>query len=118
MSKEVTVYEGQSIYDVCIQEYGCIEGMELLLKDNPITIDGKIRAVVNGITLMRDLNVGDKLIIRDEVPEYTDTNKLVVRQLKSLEVIVNSGYEPAQVFPGDNSLDFSNPDNSMYLILF
>lgn len=32
---KITVGQGQTIYDIAIQEYGSIDGVDLLLKDNP-----------------------------------------------------------------------------------
>ncbi len=33
--KVITVYDEQTIYDIAIQEYGHVDGVDLLLQDNP-----------------------------------------------------------------------------------
>lgn len=34
MNKVITTYPGQTIFDIALQEYGSMEGVELLMSDN------------------------------------------------------------------------------------
>lgn len=66
---------GQTSIDVAIQEYGCYEGLFLLLEDNP------------NVSLGGDLIYGTLINIRDEVPELTANNRTIVAELKNKIVV-------------------------------
>lgn len=53
--KTITVQPRQTIFDIAIQYYGDVEGVDFLLLDNP------------DLSLNNDLVYGQKLTIRDEV---------------------------------------------------
>lgn len=80
MSKQVEVFEGQTLIDIAIQEYGCYEGVMLLLKDNAIRIAD-------------DLNAGLVLMVRDEVPELNAINRAVAAFYKANGIKVNTNWQ-------------------------
>lgn len=53
--RTITVQPRQTIFDIAIQYYGDVEGVDFLLLDNP------------DLSLNNDLVYGQKLTIRDEV---------------------------------------------------
>ena len=96
--RSVSVFEGQTIYDIAIQEYGCFEAVFLLLEDNV------------GLTLDTELINKQQLNIRNEVPELTETNKQIVEIFKQKNIKPNSGYQP-DLTQGDFELeDFEQID--------
>ena len=50
-SKQITVQERQTIFDIAIQEYGSVEGVFLLWKDNPDKIPSFTQQLVPGTKL-------------------------------------------------------------------
>lgn len=71
--KYITVGQGQSLMDICIQEYGCVEGLSTLCKDNK----DQLTSVTQIIT------AGMRLKIRTEVPKFNESNQAIVAQYKS-----------------------------------
>jgi hypothetical protein len=78
--KTIVITQGQTIYDIAIQEYGCYEGVKLLCDDN-------------GLGLVTELVAGDTLLIRNEVPAINDFNISASAYLKSSSMKPNSGYK-------------------------
>lgn len=74
--KTILVREGQTLADIAIQEYGCIEGLMLLVDDNNLSMDS-------------DVYKDQPLEIR-ELPELTADNKKVVQNLIELNKVPNS----------------------------
>lgn len=75
---EYTVQYGQSLWDIAIQEYGHVQGVELLVKDNPQLAVTTVPAV------------GSKVLIRPEVPELSNTNQRIVAEYKKQNITVAS----------------------------
>lgn len=75
---EYTVKYGQSLWDIAIQEYGHVHGVELLVKDNP-------QLSVTGVPA-----VGSKVLIRPEVPELSNNNQRNVAEYKKQNITVAS----------------------------
>jgi hypothetical protein len=69
---EITVRQGQSLFDIANQYYGSIEGMQWLIEDNDINLD-------------QELQFGDKIKIRKG--QYI--NKRVVDQLMNQTIATN-----------------------------
>lgn len=61
---KVKVLEGQTLYDISIQVYGCPEGVFELVKYNDLSIDQK-------------LVPGQELLVLDTVPELNANNKAI-----------------------------------------
>lgn len=88
--RKITILEGQSIWDIALQEYGSAEGAFLLTKDNP------------GLELSTLLIPGKKLFILSP-----PVNEQVVLQYKKLnhqpsgkrmrELVVNGNYSPSDM---------------------
>jgi len=78
----ITVRMGQSVEDVALQYYGTTDGSILILMDNNLSPDFEPL-------------VGQKLSIRDEVPQINDTNKDVERYLQDKSIAPNSSLTAA-----------------------
>lgn len=92
----IKVFEGQTIYDIVIQEYGCFEAIFLLLEDN------------SSLNIDSELTAGQSLNIRSEVPEITADNINVIQYFKTKNIKPNSGYKPEAIegeFESDDFLD-------------
>jgi len=76
-----TLGNGQSIIDLAVQEYGCYEGLFLMLADNP--------DVVQAVSAI--LPPGTELRVRNPVPELNNTNRSVVAQYITDAVAVACG---------------------------
>lgn len=73
----ITAEDGQTIYDIAIQEYGCYEGIVQLMKDN-------------NISLVSNINAGNQFNIQDPVPVFNSTNVTIANFLKANKVKPNS----------------------------
>lgn len=76
--KSIKALEGQTIYDIAIKEYGCFEGVFVVCEDN-------------GLSLVSELIPGQTILIREPVPELTDTNVQIASYFAVNKVGVNSG---------------------------
>ncbi|MCO5253354.1 MAG: LysM peptidoglycan-binding domain-containing protein [Bacteroidetes bacterium] len=76
--KEVTTGNGQQLEDIAIQEYGCEEGVITLLADNRLSMDDL-------------LYPGQKLKVREEVPELTGNNRVMLMAIEREGVSPVSG---------------------------
>lgn len=74
--KTIKVKSGQTLIDIALQEYGCTEGLVMLLDDNSLSMDSEAYP-------------GQELFIR-ELPEITKDNKLIQQGLIEISVIPNS----------------------------
>ena len=82
MSKySIKIKKGQSVYDVSIQEYGTIEGVDFLLEDNP------------ELDLFAIPGAGTFLLIR-ETPELVDNKNLKTFRNK---INVNTANDDSQI---------------------
>lgn len=80
--KQIYVTDRQSLVDIAMQEYGCYDGLFLLLQDNE-----------DRLTDLSDVPAaGMKLNIQTPVPMITGTNQLVAAfyQSKSVKVVSNA----------------------------
>lgn len=76
MSREVVVLEGQTIFDIAIQEYGSINGLKDLLEQNSETLTD----------LDQELVVGSRLFIGEPV------NQAVVSHFAAKHYNISSNY--------------------------
>ncbi len=90
--RKAFIEEQQSIYDVAIQEYGTVEGVFLLLADNPDVIQ----------SLDSFLNPGDVLEIQDDPETIVDKDVLQFFRNGSIRVLNGE-----IVLPGDFNNDFN-----------
>lgn len=72
--------EGQTIYDIALQQYGCFEGVFLILEDNPT------------INLNTVLQPNTEIKIKDILPELNANNKRIVQVYNQQNVQPNSSY--------------------------
>ena len=79
----VTLQQGQSILDLSIQEYGCVEGLFVLIDDNSFIAD-----------FTQYIAHGTDFKIQTVVPKLTDTNVSVVLQYKKDATTVANGVDP------------------------
>lgn len=77
MSNEITIQEGQTLFDIAILHYGDVEGLFLFIDDNNIS------------TVNFNLSVGEKYKIVS-----APINKEVVDYYKSNGMVVTSGFNP------------------------
>lgn len=71
--KRIIVQPRQTIFDIAIQYYGAVEGVDFLLLDNP------------DLSLNESLSYGQKLNIRDEIKNQTIVNEF------SNHILVSNG---------------------------
>jgi hypothetical protein len=77
--RKYTVQYGQTMLDIAVQEYGHVDGVFLLIKDNPNY----------SIT---DVPVpGEELLIRDEAPQLSEDNRRIAAEYKEQGITVASG---------------------------
>lgn len=94
--KQIKAASGQTLIDIAIQEYGCYDGVFILMEDN-------------NVGLGADVLPGATLVIRDEVPELTEDNVLVANRFKAQKRLINSGFMPNTDDYNDN--DFNEDFN-------
>lgn len=94
--KKVTVIEGQSIWDISLQQYGSIEGVFQLLMDN-----SQFENVNSDIFPGMELLVSES-IVNNKVSEYYDNNKVSVISGRKLNALV---YQ----FNADFNCDYTAP---------
>lgn len=80
--KTITAAYGQSIEDICLQEYGSLEGLSLLLADNELGMDSLLYA-------------GQPIVIQDDANAVSDSAKAVRQYLRDNALLPNAG------FPGE-----------------
>lgn len=71
------VEQGQDIYDLCLQEYGDIQAIWLLLEDNP------------SLDLIRALVAGEPVVFRVELPDQVPVDKNVMDYFRVQNIRVN-----------------------------
>ncbi len=77
--KTIFTNPNQTLTDIALQEYGCVEGIFILMEDNPmLNMDGK-------------LITGQAVQIREAVPELTTNNKAIATELKASSRKINTG---------------------------
>lgn len=59
--KKVTVLEGQNILDICLQEYGSVEGLVQLAKDNNMRVDADL--YTGQVLLIDETKIVDSRIV-------------------------------------------------------
>lgn len=72
--------DGQTIFDIALQQYGCFEGVFLIMEDNPT------------INLNTVLQPETEIKIKDILPELNADNKRVVQLYTQNNVKPNSSY--------------------------
>ena len=72
--------EGQTIFDIALQQYGCFEGVFLIMELNPT------------INLNTVLQPNTEIKIKDILPELNADNKRVVQLYTQNNVKPNSSY--------------------------
>jgi hypothetical protein len=88
----IKVLSGQTLIDIALQQYGCYEGIAILCQDNGLSFTSEIKA-------------GDTLIIRDAMPELTDTNIKIAAYYAANKVQVNNTwFAPTGDFLSDDFL--------------
>ena len=80
----IIVEEGQTLIDLAIQEYGCIEAVAYLCEDNNFSLD-------------ETLTPAQKVKIRDVITNINGSNIEVLNIQKSKRTIINSGIAPIQI---------------------
>jgi hypothetical protein len=93
----ITVQEGQTIYDIAIQEYGCAEAVSLLTADN-------------NIGLSTEFEGGEILSIRDAIPEINNNNIAIAKLFKTKGIKPNSGYLIELVEGDFEGVDYERED--------
>lgn len=91
---KITTAENQSIFDIAIQEYGGVEGIFLLMEDNPDVI----------LSFNSELLPGTVLLIRKETTEEEIEAQDVQEFFRDRQDDVTNGEVPAQ---GDYNDDFN-----------
>jgi hypothetical protein len=89
--RKVKVYFGQTLEDISLREYGCIEGVVTLMADNNLGPDSLLYS-------------GQTLVIQDEVPELSDDNLFIKDALESAGIIPVTGIAgetPAGLYTDD-----------------
>lgn len=86
MARELKVQIDQTIYDLAIQAYGSVEGVFLLMKDNP------------NLNLMDAPVPGEKVYVRDEslnaeVENYVMVKKVVPANVVNTKATPNTGFD-------------------------
>lgn len=71
------VEEGQDIFDLCLQEYGGLNALFLLLADNP------------ALDLIQKLTPGEQINLRVEVPANVPINKGIMDYFRKNDIRVN-----------------------------
>lgn len=101
--KVIIATYGQTLMDIALQEYGCIEGLFEIIKLN------------TAMHLSYELTAAEAVIIDDVIPKLTTTNLQILKQLqtqKALGIGINSTYhiEPVlgQFLPQDFNNEFIN----------
>lgn len=90
---EKPVEQGQDIYDLCLQEYGDIETIFVLLEDNPeIDLEGQ-------------LEVGQKLIFRVELPLEVPRHNAELQFFRNSNIRVNSGDIDSASFDDNDNIE-------------
>jgi hypothetical protein len=75
--KLINAAQGQTIIDLAIQEYGCIEAVVLLMVDNDFSATQTFEA-------------GEQIKIRNEVTDLNGINKAIAKQFKAQNKSVNT----------------------------
>lgn len=76
--KTITASQGQTLEDIAVQQYGCLQGCLLIMQDNGLGLDD-------------DIHTGQMLLIRDEVPQLTPENVEIARIMSEKAISPNSG---------------------------
>lgn len=75
--KIVNAIYGQTIEDMAIMYYGCVEGVGQIMYDNQLAGDELLYA-------------GQPILIQDEVPELTINNRVIAAAVKNEAIKPNS----------------------------
>lgn len=86
--KQYTVQYGQSIYDVAAQLYGHVDGVFLLVTDNP-------QYAITDVPVP-----GSVLLYREVVPKLSDSNEAIAREYAAGEITVACGMATNLTVPG------------------
>lgn len=87
--KTIKLSVGQSLINLAVQEYGCYEGLFLLVEDN--------QAVISNIAQV--LPAGTPINIRVPVPELTDTNRVIAAKFAGKKLVISSQLPVTDIAP-------------------
>jgi len=90
---KVTVQDGQSIFDICVQEFGTMNELPRLLVDNDLTLNTKL--VAGRVLVVNKTNIGDE-----------NVKDFVVLGNRTFNNDQGQGQPP--VLAGDYNNDYSN----------
>lgn len=76
--KTIKVSPGQTLENISVQEYGCLQGILLIVEDNGFSMDTLLYA-------------NQEVLIRDEVPELTENNREVAKYFLETGIKPNAG---------------------------
>lgn len=93
--KAVTVKYGQTVEDLALLHYGCLEGVIRIMADNDISVDGLLYA-------------GQQILIEDPTPEITDNNLALLADIRyeAVDPVTGvAGSPPEKDYVDDNYVD-------------
>jgi hypothetical protein len=90
--KYIVVVYGQNITDIAIQEYGCYEGIAILMEDNPQQMDAGFNSVTDP---------GTQLLIRNAIPDLNGRNQQIGKYLSTLGSIATNVVEQLSYIESD-----------------
>lgn len=93
--------EGQSIYDICIQEFGDIEQLFILLEDNNLSISSKLQAGQE--LLINNSGIGNK-----DIKDYIYLQEIKLNNGQNEQQPDGYGGYVPPILGGDYSDDYTN----------
>ena len=93
------VKDGQNILDVCLQAFGSLEQLFILLNDNDLVVNNILRSGQD-LTINNE-NIGDELI-----KNFVSLNNIVYNNSQNTDADGNSSFLPP-VIGGDYNEDYS-----------
>ena len=103
MNKRVTIITQQTLFDIAIQQYGGVDGILLLIEDNPqLALDFN-----SNIFAGMELKLRDSAAVNEDVSDYYLKKELMVATLSGGEIPI---LQPAvsNDFNCDYSSDYPN----------
>lgn len=103
-TKTIKTGIGQSLINIAVQEYGCYEGVFLLLDDNPTIVS----------SLSHVFAPGTSVVIQNPVPQLTDNNVMVAAKLQNKGVKVSGNHPPTDPPPPITIYQSGVYENNIY----
>jgi hypothetical protein len=97
--KAIIVRYGQSTSDIALENYGCFEGANQLMLDNPGILSAD-----------QILQPGTMLYVQNPVPVFTDSNTQIVQTLVNDGTLISTGLKPAAQIGGQGIQTESEQD--------